>query len=91
MRLYAPRPLRLLAVGYIDMFRALPILWWLILIYSPCPSSASAASFVSATLACRCAGSVHAEVCAPASRSIRAASSSVLRARPAVLAWRCAR
>jgi polar amino acid transport system permease protein len=33
VRLYAPKPLRLLAVGYIDIFRAMPILVVLILIY----------------------------------------------------------
>ena len=52
VRLYAPRPLRLLAVGYIDMFRALPILVVLILIYYALPFvGIRLSSFVSATLA----------------------------------------
>ena len=37
VRLYAPRPLRLLAVGYIDIFRAMPVLVVLILIYYALP------------------------------------------------------
>jgi polar amino acid transport system permease protein len=37
IRLYAPKPLRLLAVGYIDIFRALPVLVVLILIYYALP------------------------------------------------------
>lgn len=37
MRLYAPRPLRLLAVVYIDLMRALPVLVVLILIYYALP------------------------------------------------------
>ena len=37
VRLYAPRPLRFLAIGYIDIFRALPILVVLILIYYALP------------------------------------------------------
>jgi polar amino acid transport system permease protein len=36
-RLYAPKPLRLLAVGYIDIFRAMPVLVVLILIYYALP------------------------------------------------------
>ncbi|RUV72980.1 MAG: amino acid ABC transporter permease [Mesorhizobium sp.] len=37
IRLYAPKPLRLLAVGYIDIFRAMPVLVVLILIYYALP------------------------------------------------------
>jgi polar amino acid transport system permease protein len=37
VRLYAPKPLRLLAVGYIDIFRAMPVLVVLILIYYALP------------------------------------------------------
>ena len=37
MRLYAPKPLRRLATAYIDIFRALPILVVLILIYYALP------------------------------------------------------
>lgn len=37
VRLYAPLPLRLLAVGYIDIFRAMPVLVVLILIYYALP------------------------------------------------------
>lgn len=37
VRLYAPKPLRLLAVVYIDVFRAMPILVVLILIYYALP------------------------------------------------------
>ena len=37
VRLYAPRALRLLAVGYIDIFRAMPVLVVLILIYYALP------------------------------------------------------
>ena len=37
VRLYAPKPLRLLAIGYIDIFRAMPILVVLILIYYALP------------------------------------------------------
>ena len=37
VRLYAPKAFRLLAIGYIDIFRALPILVVLILIYYALP------------------------------------------------------
>lgn len=37
VRLYAPKPLRLLAIVYIDIFRAIPILVVLILIYYALP------------------------------------------------------
>lgn len=37
VRLYAPRPMRMLAVGYIDIFRAAPVLVVLILIYYALP------------------------------------------------------
>lgn len=52
MRLYAPRPLRMLAIGYIDVFRALPILVVLILIYYALPFvGIRFSSFTSAALA----------------------------------------
>jgi len=52
MRLYAPRPLRLVAVGIIDIFRALPILVVLILIYYALPFvGIRLTAFTSATLA----------------------------------------
>ncbi|TIP50249.1 MAG: amino acid ABC transporter permease, partial [Mesorhizobium sp.] len=37
VRLYAPKPLRWLAIGYTDIFRALPVLVVLILIYYALP------------------------------------------------------
>ena len=37
VRLYAPRPLRWLAIAYIDIFRAIPILVLLVLIYYALP------------------------------------------------------
>lgn len=37
LRLYAPTPVRLLATGYIDIFRAMPVLVVLILIYYALP------------------------------------------------------
>ncbi len=37
VRLYAPRPLRWLAIAYIDVFRALPILVLLVLVYYALP------------------------------------------------------
>jgi polar amino acid transport system permease protein len=37
VRLYAPKPFRYLAIGYIDIFRAMPILVVLILIYYALP------------------------------------------------------
>ena len=37
VRLYAPRPFRYLAIGYIDIFRAMPMLVVLILIYYALP------------------------------------------------------
>ncbi|AZO49279.1 MAG: ABC transporter permease subunit [Mesorhizobium sp.] len=52
MRLYAPKPLRRLAILYIDIFRALPILVVLILIYYALPFvGIRLSSFVSAALA----------------------------------------
>jgi polar amino acid transport system permease protein len=52
VRLYAPKPLRLLAVGYIDIFRAMPVLVVLILIYYALPFvGIRFSSWVSATLA----------------------------------------
>jgi polar amino acid transport system permease protein len=52
MRLYGPRPLQLLAIGYIDILRAMPILVLLILIYYALPFvSIRFSSFTSATLA----------------------------------------
>ncbi len=37
LRLYGPKPVRLLSVGYIDIFRAMPVLVVLILIYYALP------------------------------------------------------
>ncbi|PSJ57701.1 amino acid ABC transporter permease [Kumtagia ephedrae] len=52
MRLYAPKPLRLAAVGFIDIFRAMPILVVLILIYYALPFvGIRLSAFTSATLA----------------------------------------
>lgn len=52
LRLYGPRPLRYLAVAYTDIFRALPILVVLILIYYALPFVGIAfSSFTSVTLA----------------------------------------
>ncbi|MCV3767743.1 amino acid ABC transporter permease [Rhizobium sp. TRM95796] len=52
VRLYAPKPFQYLAVAYIDVFRALPILVVLILIYYALPFvGISFSSFTSATLA----------------------------------------
>jgi polar amino acid transport system permease protein len=65
LRLYAPKPVRLLAIGYIDILRAVPILVVLILLYYALPfvgirlsSFASAAIALSAVL-----GAFTAEVC----------------------------
>lgn len=52
MRLYAPKPLRRVATAYIDIFRALPILVVLILIYYALPFvGIRLSSFASAALA----------------------------------------
>ena len=52
VRLYAPKPLRWLAIGYIDIFRAMPVLVVLILIYYALPFvGIRFSSWVSATLA----------------------------------------
>ena len=37
LRLYGPRPLRALSLGYIDVFRAIPVLVWLVLVYYALP------------------------------------------------------
>jgi polar amino acid transport system permease protein len=51
-RLYGPKPLRILAVGFIDIFRALPILVVLIVIYYALPFvRIRLDSFTSATIA----------------------------------------
>jgi polar amino acid transport system permease protein len=51
-RLYAPKPLRYLAIGFIDVFRALPILVVLIVIYYALPFvGIRFNSFTSATIA----------------------------------------
>ena len=51
-RLYGPKPVRLLAVGFIDIFRALPILVVLIVIYYALPFvGIRLNSFTSATIA----------------------------------------
>ena len=52
VRLYAPLPFRILAIAFIDIFRAIPILVLLILIYYALPFAGIVFSpFVSATLA----------------------------------------
>lgn len=52
LRLYAPLALRILAIAFIDLFRAIPILVLLILIYFALPYGGIVLSpFVSATLA----------------------------------------
>ena len=52
LRLYAPRPLRLLAVAYISLFRALPLLVLLVLIYYALPFlGIRLSSFAAATAA----------------------------------------
>jgi polar amino acid transport system permease protein len=51
-RLYGPKPLRLLATGFIDIFRALPVLVVLIVIYYALPFvGIRLSAFTSATLA----------------------------------------
>lgn len=51
-RLYGPKPIRLLAIGFIDIFRALPILVVLIVIYYALPFvGIRLSSFTSATTA----------------------------------------
>ena len=37
VRLYAAKPVRVLAVAYIDVFRALPVLVWLVVVYYALP------------------------------------------------------
>jgi polar amino acid transport system permease protein len=52
LRLYAPTPVRLLAIGYIDVFRAIPLLVLLIVIYYALPFvGLRLNSFTSATMA----------------------------------------
>lgn len=52
MRLYAPAPVRWLAVGFIDMFRALPMLILLIMLYYALPfMGVRLSSFTAAVLA----------------------------------------
>ena len=52
LRLYAPKPLRLLAVIYIDLFRAVPVLVVIVLIYYALPFvGVTFSSFTSASLA----------------------------------------
>lgn len=52
VRLYAPRPIRWLAIAYIDLFRAIPILVLLVLIYYALPFfGIRFGPFVSASLA----------------------------------------
>ena len=52
VRLYAPKPLRLLAIGYIDVLRATPVLVVLILIYYALPFvGLRFSSWTSATMA----------------------------------------
>jgi polar amino acid transport system permease protein len=52
VRLYAPRPLRWLAIAYVDVFRAIPILVLLVLVYYALPfMGIRLSSFVSAAVA----------------------------------------
>ena len=52
VRLYAPRPLRWLAIAYVDVFRAIPILVLLVLVYSALPFiGMRLSSFTSASVA----------------------------------------
>lgn len=52
LRLYAPKPLRLAAVVYIDLFRAVPVLVVIVLIYYALPFvGVTFSSFTSASLA----------------------------------------
>ena len=52
VRLYSPKPFRWLAIGYIDIFRAMPVLVVLILIYYALPFvGIRFSSWVSATMA----------------------------------------
>ena len=52
VRLYAPLPVRVLAIAYIDVFRALPVLVWLVIVYYALPFvGLRLSSFASATLA----------------------------------------
>ncbi|SIS66093.1 amino acid ABC transporter permease [Paracoccus saliphilus] len=52
VRLYAPRPLRLLALVYIDILRAIPVLVVLILVYYALPFvGITMSSFMAATIA----------------------------------------
>ena len=52
VRLYAPLPVRVLAIAYIDVFRALPVLVWLVIVYYALPFvGLRLLSFASATLA----------------------------------------
>ncbi|UUP15897.1 amino acid ABC transporter permease [Nitratireductor thuwali] len=72
MRLYGPKPARIFAIGYIDLFRALPILVLLILIYYALPFvGIRFSSFTSATLALSLVFSAFtAEVCRAGIESI---------------------
>jgi len=52
IRLYAPKPLRWLAIAYVDVFRAIPILVLLVLVYYALPfMGLRLSSFVSAAVA----------------------------------------
>jgi polar amino acid transport system permease protein len=52
IRLYAARPLRVLAIGYIDVFRAIPVLVLLFVVYYALPfAGIRFSSFTSATVA----------------------------------------
>jgi len=52
VRLYAPRPLRWLAIAYVDVFRAIPILVLLVLVYYALPfMGIRLSSFTSASVA----------------------------------------
>lgn len=61
LRLYAAKPLRFLAIVYIDVFRALPVLVWLVIVYYAFPFIGIRLSpFVSAVFALTTVSSAYA-------------------------------
>nr|WP_281429873.1 ABC transporter permease subunit [Sulfitobacter faviae] len=77
VRLYAAKPFRLLAVLYTDIFRAIPVLVVLILVYYALPFAGIVfSSFVGATIALALVLAAYtAEVVRAGSKPCRAASS----------------
>lgn len=76
VRLYAAKPFRLLAVLYTDIFRAIPVLVVLILVYYALPFAGIVfSSFVGQPLRWRwCWRPIRQRSCAPGSKPCRAAS-----------------